>query len=92
MGTLAIASLDRATISARHAFMPNVPSVGKARVIGNSAIVTTIIGTLLVVGVFAFSMLMMTDCGNLHVDGSLMWLVATITLRRFVAASGCAKL
>jgi hypothetical protein len=29
-----------------------------------------------------------TDCGNLHVDGSLMWLVATITLRRFVAGSG----
>ena len=29
-----------------------------------------------------------TDCGNLHVDGSLMWFVATITLRRFVAASG----
>src|SRR6516164_5894261 len=29
-----------------------------------------------------------TDCGNLHVDGSLMWLVATITLRRFVAWSG----
>jgi hypothetical protein len=27
-----------------------------------------------------------TDCGNLHVDGSLMWFVATITLRRFVAA------
>jgi hypothetical protein len=29
-----------------------------------------------------------TDCGNLHVDGSLMWFVATITLRRFVAGSG----
>src|SRR6516165_6991939 len=29
-----------------------------------------------------------TDCGNLHVDGSLMWLVATITLRRFVAGAG----
>src|SRR6202022_5066902 len=28
-----------------------------------------------------------TDCGNLHVDGSLMWFVATITLRRFVAGS-----
>jgi hypothetical protein len=29
-----------------------------------------------------------TDCDNLHVDGSLMWFVATITLRRFVAGSG----
>src|SRR5262249_6975372 len=29
-----------------------------------------------------------TDCGNLHVDGSLMWFVATITLRRFVAGAG----
>jgi hypothetical protein len=29
-----------------------------------------------------------TDCGNVHVDGSLMWFVATITLRRFVAGSG----
>src|SRR5262249_8424323 len=29
-----------------------------------------------------------TDCGNLHVDSSLMWFVATITLRRFVAGSG----
>jgi len=29
-----------------------------------------------------------TDCGNLHVDGSLMWFVATITLWRFAAGSG----
>ena len=29
-----------------------------------------------------------TDCCNLHVDGSLMWFVATITLRQFVAGSG----
>src|SRR4029077_20124300 len=29
-----------------------------------------------------------TDCGNLHMDGSLMWFIATITLRRFVAGSG----
>jgi hypothetical protein len=28
-----------------------------------------------------------TDYGNLHVDRSLMWFVATITLRRFVAGS-----
>jgi hypothetical protein len=29
-----------------------------------------------------------TDCGHPHVDGSLMWFAAMITLRRFVAGSG----